>query len=103
MRKSQNHYVGRRGFLKGAAASAAAFATKTASAQTQQSEPRRPAAVPPNEAQLAADTVGRPATAAALNSKFIESPGSDHMVDIIKALGIEYVAANPGSSFEGLH
>jgi thiamine pyrophosphate-dependent acetolactate synthase large subunit-like protein len=25
------------------------------------------------------------------------------VVDVIKALGIEYVAANPGSSFEGLH
>src|SRR5262245_59883592 len=25
------------------------------------------------------------------------------MVDVIKSLGIEYVAANPGSSFEGLH
>jgi thiamine pyrophosphate-dependent acetolactate synthase large subunit-like protein len=25
------------------------------------------------------------------------------MVDVIKALGIEYVALNPGSSFEGLH
>ena len=25
------------------------------------------------------------------------------MVDIIKSLGIEYVAANPGSSYRGLH
>ena len=25
------------------------------------------------------------------------------MVDVIKSLGFEYVAANPGSSFEGLH
>ena len=25
------------------------------------------------------------------------------MVDVIKTLGIEYVAATPGSSFEGLH
>ena len=25
------------------------------------------------------------------------------MVDVIKAMGIEYVAFNPGSSFEGLH
>jgi acetolactate synthase-1/2/3 large subunit len=25
------------------------------------------------------------------------------MIDVIKSLGIEYVAANPGSSFEGLH
>ena len=30
-------------------------------------------------------------------------PGSDFMVDVIKSLGIEYCAANPGSSFRGIH
>jgi len=29
--------------------------------------------------------------------------GSDFMVDAIKALGFEYICANPGSSFRGLH
>ncbi len=29
--------------------------------------------------------------------------GSDFMVDVIKSLGIEYVCANPGSSFRGIH
>ena len=29
--------------------------------------------------------------------------GSDFMVDVLKSLGIEYVFANPGSSFRGLH
>src|SRR5204862_5510347 len=29
-------------------------------------------------------------------------PGSDFMVDVFKTLGIEYIAANPGSSFRGL-
>ena len=29
--------------------------------------------------------------------------GSDFMVDVIKSLGFEYVCANPGSSFRGLH
>src|SRR4029077_13523540 len=28
---------------------------------------------------------------------------SDFMVDVIKALDIDYVAANPGSSFRGIH
>jgi acetolactate synthase-1/2/3 large subunit len=32
-----------------------------------------------------------------------ERPGSDFMVDVIKSLDIEYCAANPGSSFRGLH
>lgn len=36
-------------------------------------------------------------------ARVIEHPGSDYMIDVIKAMGIEYIAANPGSSFEGLH
>ena len=33
----------------------------------------------------------------------VEHPGSDFMVDVIKSLNIEYLAANPGSTFESLH
>jgi acetolactate synthase I/II/III large subunit len=33
----------------------------------------------------------------------LDRSGSDFMVDVIKSLGIEYVCANPGSSFRGLH
>lgn len=32
-----------------------------------------------------------------------DSCGSDYMVDVIKSLGFEYVCANPGSSFRGVH
>jgi len=32
-----------------------------------------------------------------------ERCGSDYMVDVIKSLGFDYVCANPGSSFRGLH
>ena len=32
-----------------------------------------------------------------------DRPGGDFMTDVIKTLGFEYVAANPGSSFRGLH
>jgi len=32
-----------------------------------------------------------------------EHPGSDFMVEVIKYLGIEHIAANPGASFRGLH
>jgi thiamine pyrophosphate-dependent acetolactate synthase large subunit-like protein len=35
--------------------------------------------------------------------KLVPRPGSDFMVDVIKTLGIDYVAANPGSSFRSLH
>src|SRR4029078_4128647 len=29
--------------------------------------------------------------------------GADFMVDVFKSLGLEYLAANPGTSFRGLH
>src|SRR2546428_508640 len=32
-----------------------------------------------------------------------DRPGSDFMVDVFKSLGLEYICANPGSSFRGLH
>jgi acetolactate synthase I/II/III large subunit len=32
-----------------------------------------------------------------------ERPGADFMTDVLKTLGFEYVCANPGSSFRGLH
>src|SRR5262249_52893847 len=32
----------------------------------------------------------------------VDNPGSDFMVDVIKTLNIEYLAAVPGSSFRGL-
>jgi len=52
----------------------------------------------PTPEQLARDTgnVQPPATVRAVNR-----PGSDLMVQVLKDLGIEYAAANPGSSFEG--
>ena len=32
----------------------------------------------------------------------VDNPGSDFMVDVLKSLGFEYIAANPGSSFRAL-
>ena len=96
----KNKSVNRRGFLKGAAASAAALvATPAEKAQAQQAAPARPAAVVPNSAQLAADT-GAPR---AVVERIIEHPGSDFMMDVIKSLNFEYITTNPGSSFQGLH
>ena len=71
--------VGRRGFLKGAAAGAAGFVAAPLAAAQQEQRPDSSAEVTGNE-----------------------KPGSDFMVDVIKTLGIEYCAANPGSSFRGL-
>jgi acetolactate synthase I/II/III large subunit len=75
--------VGRRGFLKRAAAGGAGLAATAPIALAQQ-------------AAL------KPETAAAVDVTSNVRPGSDFMVDVFKTLGIEYIAANPGSSFRGL-
>jgi acetolactate synthase-1/2/3 large subunit len=84
----------RRSFLKGATfAGAAALApTREAAAQA----PARNPAPPPNRA---AET----APPAALEPLTLGRSGSDFMIDVIKTLGFEYMAANPASSFRGLH
>jgi acetolactate synthase I/II/III large subunit len=95
--------VDRRGFLKGAAAGAAALVAKPPLAEAQQqvaAEAPRNGGARPNATTLAADSgrapVGPP-------ERIVENPGSDYMVDVIKSLGIEYCASNPGSTFDGLH
>jgi acetolactate synthase-1/2/3 large subunit len=99
--KSKKVSVGRRGFLKGAAAGAAALAAQTPKALAQQGGGRqgRGGQQPDGSAIAREDGNARPTPA----SRIVEHPGSDFMVDVIKALGIEYVTFNPGSSFEGLH
>src|SRR3984885_11618364 len=109
MAKPKKTSVDRRGFLKGAAAGAAALVAQPHLADAQQ------AAVPPNGPQpiqhnangtaaqptqvaLARETGGRPGE----SSRVIEHPGSDYMVDVIKTLNIDYLAANPGSTYESL-
>jgi acetolactate synthase I/II/III large subunit len=72
--------VGRRGFLKGVGAGAAATGLAMA---------------PPQAAAQEA--------AAKVEVSAPVKPGSDFMLDVIKSLGIEYCAANPGSSFRGIH
>jgi len=111
MAKSKNGSVNRRGFLKGAAAGAAALVTSVESSEAQTRVGNSPgqrsgAAAPaggapaPTAAQLARDAgnVQPPAATA----RAVTRPGSDLMTQVLKDLGIEYVAANPGSSFEGL-
>jgi acetolactate synthase-1/2/3 large subunit len=94
MARSKKNSFDRRGFLKGAAAGAAALVGTTPIA-AQQAVPTRVAG-----AALAAET-GAPAAKAGV--MVLERPGSDFMLDVIKSLGIEYCCANPGSSFRALH
>src|ERR1700675_3312852 len=97
MRKSKKNTIDRRKFLKGAAAGAAALAAMPAVANAQQAEVSRAGTAQPMPKALEAET---PAVLDVLTENH---SGSDFMVDVIKSLGIEYVAANPGSSFRGLH
>ena len=102
MPRSKNGSVGRRGFLKGTAVGAAALAVPVGVAGqqgAQQAAPRNGSAQP-NTVTVAADMGARPSPAQA---RLIENPGSDFMVDVLKSLGMEYLSANPGSTFEGLH
>jgi acetolactate synthase-1/2/3 large subunit len=85
-----------------AAAGAAALVGEGPALGAQQVEtPRPPGLAPtPTAAQLAAET--GPVSVDA-DGMTVENAGSDFMVDVMKSLGFEYIAANPGSSFRGLH
>ncbi len=97
MKKSKKTLVDRRRFLKGAAVGGVAtLVASTGVAGAQQSLVARSATVPPIPPKE-----GDPATE--VNVLTADRTGSDFMVDVIKSLGFEYVAANPGSSFRGLH
>src|SRR6185369_6579087 len=78
---------------------AALVAKPTIEAEAQQAQ-GRPAAAVPNQAQLANET--GPARAQA-ETRIVENPGSDFMMDVIKSLNFEFITTNPGSSFQGLH
>jgi len=102
MARSKKISVDRRGFLKGAAAGAAALVARPEAAKAQEAaEVRRPATPTPlpGAKQTAAETTPPPH----VDVWTVDRPGSDFMVDVIKTLGFEYVAANPGSAFRGIH
>src|SRR3954471_2011855 len=86
--------VDRRGFLRGAAAAAGAAGLVG----------KPPIALAQQGTQQVAQVAQKPdTTSPAVGVSSNEKPGSDFMVDVIKTLGIEYCAANPGSSFRALH
>jgi acetolactate synthase I/II/III large subunit len=85
--------VDRRKFLAGVAVAGAA----TVPAPHGGTAVAAPAVKFPSAAALAAETLV-PAALPASSGK----PGSDFMVDVIRSLDIDYVSANPASSFRGL-
>jgi acetolactate synthase-1/2/3 large subunit len=81
--------IDRRAFLKTAAAAGAAVAAAGGAASA--------AAQDVKAAAKKEDTKPLPGDIT------IPRPGSDFMVDVIKTLNFDYIAANPGSSFRSLH
>src|SRR5262245_27665121 len=87
-RRSRFSYP-RREFMRRAAAVSAAMAAPAAVAAQSATPAQSGPAPEPSTSEPEPLTGGR--------------AGSDFMVDTIKALGFEYICANPGSSFRGLH
>ncbi|GIT15093.1 MAG: hypothetical protein CM1200mP36_08490 [Gammaproteobacteria bacterium] len=95
--------IERRQFLQhGTLAGAAALIGSTGSAPTQaqssEGAEERPATTPVMTAEAEATP---PQDVRVLGTN--ERSGSDFMVDVLKSLDFDYVCANPGSSFRGLH
>ena len=103
---SKDKLIQRREFLqKGALAGAAIVGSATglpAEAAAQSAAPATAAATPPAiPVMTAAAEATPPGDVQVLGDN--QRSGSDFMVDVFKSLGFEYVCANPGSSFRGLH
>ena len=91
--------VPRRAFLQtGAALAGAALVAAPAREAEAQPAARDPARMPLMTAEAEA---APPADVQVIGGD--ERCGSDFMVDVIKSLDFEYICANPGSSFRGLH
>lgn len=90
--RSDRSNPGRRSFLKGTAiAAGAAIAAGTQLAQAAEAAADKPAAAKPTaEKKLPSET-------------FVTHPGSDFMCDVLKAIGLPYIAMNPASGFRSLH
>ncbi|HEY1505269.1 MAG TPA: thiamine pyrophosphate-dependent enzyme [Stellaceae bacterium] len=100
IRRGETPSVGRRNFLKGATIAGAGALAAPLQAQAQAANaPPKPApsipAAPNRQAERGAppDLIGETQS----------SSGADFMVDVMRDLGIEHVAAFCGSSFRGLH
>ena len=104
---SKKRAVDRRDFLKGAAVTGAAALVPDAAVAA--APPEAPQAAPAQGAAQTAEPGTAPVTAREVDPVVeveaftTDLPGGDFMVDVVKSLGFEYVAANPGSSFRGIH
>jgi len=89
--------VGRRSFLAGIATASAAAGVAGTAQPAPSGEPP-PKAAPLSARLLAAemDPVGTS------EGEHVRNAGSDYMVDVVKSLGMTYIASMPGSTFRGI-
>jgi acetolactate synthase-1/2/3 large subunit len=100
---SGNGSLDRRDFFKGAALGAAGLVVGGQSAAAD-APPIEPAVELPTLAHDLAYAMPAQASGPAPARVATQGrPASDFMVDVIKKLGFEYAAINPGSTFQGLH
>jgi acetolactate synthase-1/2/3 large subunit len=100
-RKDPRPEVSRRKFLAGVAVTGAAVTASNSGANAATppaATGKLPTVMPPTARQIAAETE-MPKEMSPLGGR----AGSDFMVDVIRATGIEYIYSNPASSFRGLH
>ncbi len=98
MARVKSSGLSRRAFLGGSALVGGAFSVSPSAAwsEGESAPPPAKAALPP------ADPDAEHTTPAELPPMTFKRSGADFMVDVIKTLGVDYVACNPGSSFRGL-
>ncbi|HXF34691.1 MAG TPA: thiamine pyrophosphate-dependent enzyme [Candidatus Acidoferrales bacterium] len=110
MGKKRSKGVDRRSFLAGIGAASAATVAVAAPGEAAQ-QPAAPVPTAARARQLAQAETAQAETAQAQSAQIqfapadawhVRNPGSDFMVDCIRELGYEYVAAIPGSTFRGL-
>ena len=100
--KGTDNGMSRRAFLGTGAAAGATLLTKGTNVAAQDAQSS--GAVENQIAQLTPEQIQRDVGTARppVPARDAQRPGSDLMVQVLKDLGMEYVAGNPGSSFEGL-
>src|SRR5262245_61489283 len=101
MAKDAASHLNRRRFLTGAAIAGAATTLTPPAGLPGAGDARAqtPKAAPPSAAAMRAESAQPAAWSPMLDGK----PGSDFMVDVLRALDMEYVASNPTSSCRGIH
>lgn len=99
--EKSDQQISRRKFLTDVAIAGAACTTLGAQAATGSSSSSAdvPSVVPPNARAISAEVDVPDVPPFAGHGR----PGSDFMVDVIKAFGIKYLPANPTNSYRGLH